>query len=441
MDLLIGLLVFMAFMVASLALGYSMLIGLVVGLISFAAVAYHRGYTIKDIYKMCVQGVSESVVVLEVMAIIGVITAVWRCCGTIAFFVDLGVQVITPGLFILIAYTLSVLLSYALGTSFGVAATVGVIFMALARSGGVDPMLTAGAVMSGIYFGDRGAPVSSSAVLVASCTKTELIDNVKLMMKSAILPLILCFVIYGVFSFFNPIQQVDVSVLDALHQGFVLSWWEVVPAVVMLVLPFLNVSIIWSMAASIATGSVIALVLQKMPVLQFLKALVLGYKADGTLGQIINGGGLVSMLEVIGIIILSSTFSGIFAGTRMLDSVLDKIEDMIMKIGRFGTSVVISLLSVMVFCNQTIATMINKDLLLEPYINTGGSNQELAIDMENSVILISGIVPWALACSVPLTFMGASYGAMEYAFFMYLVPICYFFTKKKLFDTSRRREK
>lgn len=439
MDLIIGLIVFMVAMIVSMALGYSMLIGLAVGMVAFGLVAYHRGFKIKDICGMAASGVKESVVVIEVMAIIGLITAVWRASGTIAFFVDLGVQVITPPLFLIIAYLLSLLLSYALGTSFGVAATVGVIFMALAKSGGVDEALTAGVIMSGIYFGDRGAPVSSSAVLVAACTKTQLIDNVKMMMKTCIVPLAITLAIYCVFSVLNPIQQVDVSVLDALHQGFVLSWWEIVPAIVMLVLPFLGVSIMWSMTASIVTGAIIAFAIQKMPFLVFLKTLILGYDVNGALGKIINGGGLISMAEVIGIIILSSTFSGIFSGTKMLESVLGKIEELIMKIGRFPVSIIISILSVMVFCNQTIATMINADLLLEPYEKTGGTKEELAIDMENTVILISGVVPWALACSVPLTFMGADYGAMKYAFFMYLVPICYLFMKKKWYNTERKR--
>lgn len=437
MDLLLGFVVFIIAMVISLITNTTMIIGLFVGLIAFALVAHHRGFKYKEIFDMAYGGVKESLIVIEVMAIIGLITAVWRSSGTIAFFVNYGVEIITPSLFLVIAYLLSTVLSYALGTSFGVAGTVGVIFMALARSGGVDEMLTAGVIMSGIYFGDRGSPVASSAVLVASCTKTKLLDNVKLMMRTALVPLLMTLGIYIVFSINNPIQQVDVSVLGALREGFVLSWWEVVPAIVMLVLPFLNVSIMWSMTASIITGGAITLIIQKMPVWDFAKTLILGYDVDGPLGQIINGGGLVSMLEVVGILILSSTFSGIFSETKMLDSILGGLEKMMMKAGRFPVSILVSLASVVVFCNQTIATMICKDLMYVPYERTGGNNQELAIDMENSVILLSAVVPWALACTVPLTFMGATYGAMKYAYFIYLVPICYFIMKKRWFSTER----
>ena len=80
------------------------------------------------------------------------------------------------------------LLSYALGTSFGVASTAGVVLMALARSGGVSEAVTAGVILSGIYFGDRGAPTSSCASLVAALTETDLYGNVRRMFQTAALP-------------------------------------------------------------------------------------------------------------------------------------------------------------------------------------------------------------------------------------------------------------
>lgn len=109
----------------------------------------------------------KSMIVLRILFFIGLLTGLWRSCGTIAFFIYHGIRVITPSLFILVAFLLTVLLSYALGTSFGVASTAGVVLMALARSGGVSEAVTAGVILSGIYFGDRGAPTSSCASLVA----------------------------------------------------------------------------------------------------------------------------------------------------------------------------------------------------------------------------------------------------------------------------------
>ena len=110
---------------------------------------------------------------------------------------------ITPRAFLLIAFLLSSILSYALGTSFGVIGTAGVVMMALSRSGGVNELLTAGAVMSGAYFGDRCAPASSCANLIAVITDTELYSNVRLMLRTGMLPLVLTTAITLVLSLLN----------------------------------------------------------------------------------------------------------------------------------------------------------------------------------------------------------------------------------------------
>ncbi len=160
MSLVIGFGVFIGAMVLCISLDYTMVIALFIGLAAFAAIGTKKGYTVRALTGMGVRGVKDAFVVVKIMCIIGFITAAWRSSGTIAFFVYYGIKLITPDLFLIVTFILSCLLSYALGTSFGVAGTVGVIFITLARSGGVSEIVTAGAVMSGIYFGDRGSPVS-----------------------------------------------------------------------------------------------------------------------------------------------------------------------------------------------------------------------------------------------------------------------------------------
>ena len=117
----------------------------------------------------------------------------------------------------------------------------------------------------------------------------------------------------------------------------------------------------------------------------------------------------------------------------MLDSLLSRISSCCRKTGRFFTSLAVGVASSVLFCNQTIATLMCNDLLTKPYLDTGGSRQELAIDIENSTIVVVGLVPWAIACSVPLTFFGVGIGALPWASYLYLVPICYLFTKKRWF--------
>ena len=445
MGLIIAFVIFIGTMIAMLITGHSMVWALLAGLVMFAGLGLVKlkksdealgiGQGIRELALHSWGSIKESLIVIEVMLIIGFITAAWRVSGTITVFVYYGMKLIVPPLFLVIAFLLSCLLSYALGTSFGVAGTVGVIFMALARSGGVDPVITAGVLMSGIYFGDRGSPVSSSAHMVAGITKTNILENVRIMMKTAILPFIITLAAYTALSVANPISSVDGGVLSAFESEFTLSFWSFVPAAIMLALPLLNVGIIASIGASVAASVAVAVLVEKVSLFSVIKILFLGFHSSGEgLATILDGGGFVSMLEISAILAISCAYSGIFNRTDMLKSLLDVIEKGCRKTGRYAVTVIISLISCVVFCNQTIATLMCNDLLTRPYLNTGGSRQELAIDMENTVILIVGLIPWCIACSVPLTFFNAGIDSLPWAIYLYIVPICYFLTKRRWFN-------
>ena len=102
MDLLISFILFIAVMLAAILKGFSMTIALLIGLIAFLAVGMHRGFKLGDMLKMGWGGAKESLLVIEVMAVIGFITAIWRLSGTITIFVYYGIKIITPSLFLII---------------------------------------------------------------------------------------------------------------------------------------------------------------------------------------------------------------------------------------------------------------------------------------------------------------------------------------------------
>ena len=104
--------------------------------------------------------------------------------------------------------------------------------------------------MSGIYFGDRAAPTSSCANLVAAITDTGLYDNIRLMHRSGLPAYIISFAFYAVLSVMNPISEVDEAMMNALSTEFSLSLWAVLPAVIMIALPLLKVPLFISIPPS-----------------------------------------------------------------------------------------------------------------------------------------------------------------------------------------------
>ena len=159
---------FLAAMAVCLVMGWSFLWALLLGLALFTLHGRKQGHSLQTMWGMAWSEGRKVLIVLRIFVFIGAITALWRSGGTIVFFIYYGVQAISPKLFVLVAFLLTALIAYALGTSFGVIGTAGIVLMALARSGGVSEAVAAGAILSGAYFGDRCSPASSSAALVAA---------------------------------------------------------------------------------------------------------------------------------------------------------------------------------------------------------------------------------------------------------------------------------
>lgn len=418
---------FLAMVAGCLVTGLSVAWALLGGLILFWLLGLRQGFTHRQLWEMAWKKCKKSLIVVEVIFLIGIITGVWRLGGTIAYCIVMGVELVTPGLFLVVAFLLCVALSYVLGTSYGVSSTMGVILMALARSGGVDPALAAGVILSGVYFGDRCSPASSAASLVAAVTDTDLYRNVRQMLRTALLPTLLTLGIYVVLSLRNPLARMDQSVLSALEGNFSITWLALLPAAVMFLLPLFKVPIKLAMLGSIAVAAVLAMAVQGFSLWEVLSAAWGGYHpADPALNAVLGGGGITSMMVSYVIVILTGLYSGILEGTGDLEPMQQKAEALAGKIGAFPAMIVVSTLTAMVLCNQAVTSILSEQLLRRCY----DDREELAMDIENSGILIAGLIPWSIACSIPLAMLGADSSALLYALLLWLIPICYLFTKR-----------
>ena len=419
--------VFFALLLVCLLSGKSVSWALLGGLLLFWWYGKRRGHSHRELAKMAWGELKKGLIVVVVVFLIGIITGLWRVSGTIAFCIVRGMDLVTPNLFLVIAFLLCAALSYVLGTSFGVSSTMGVILMAIARSGGVDPVVTAGVVLSGVYFGDRCSPASSAAVLVATVSDTKLYDNVKKMLRTGLLPTVLTICIYTALSFANPITGVDASVLSSMTDAFHISWTALLPAAVMLVLPLCKVPIRISMLCSIAAAAVIALAVQGFSIPEILSAAWGGYHSENeALERVMGGGGILSMMNSYIIVSLASMYSGILRGTGALEALDKKASGLAGRIGRFPAMVAVTTLCVSVLCNQAVTVMLGTQLMRGCYED----NSELAQDMENSGIMIAGLIPWSIACSVPLAMLGSDLRSVPYAVLLWLTPICYALTKR-----------
>lgn len=429
-------LLFFTLVALCLVTGHSVSWALLGGLLLFWGLGRRRGFTHRQLWDMAWAKCKKSLIVVTIILLIGIITGLWRLSGTIAGCIVWGVSLITPQLFLVSAFLLCAALSYILGTSYGVCSTMGVILMALARSGGVDAALAAGAVLSGAYFGDRCSPASSAASLVAAVTETDLYRNVRQMLRTGLLPTLLTIAIYTVLSFFHPLGQMDEAVLTALEQSFTISWPVLLPAMVMLVLPLFKVPIKLAMAASIVTAALVAVLVQGFTPLELLRSAWSGYHpADAALEATLGGGGITSMASSYVIVTLTGLYSGILESTGSLEPLERPIGKLADRVGDLPAMMAVSAGVAAVLCNQAVTTMLSQQLMGSRYVD----QEELAMDIENSGILIAGLVPWSIACSIPLSMLGSDSRAIPFAFLLWLIPICYLFTKRFFYSADTRK--
>lgn len=405
--------------------GASILYSLLLGLICFTWISLRRGYRLKDLLEMMLKGGTKSLIVIKIFVLIGIITAVWRACGTISFIVYYGMAFMSAQYFILSAFVLCCLVSFLLGTSFGTVGTIGVVLIVLAKSGNVDINTAAGAIIAGAYFGDRCSPMSSSANLVAALTNTKLYTNIENMMKTSVLPFGLSIVGYLYLSHQNPLAFYDNQIGTEILNSFDISLVVLFPAVIILLLAAFRVDVKLSMTVSIVSGIVIGLFVQNISPIQMLEYIFIGYSMDksGFFAEIIQGGGLYSMLKVSLIVLISSTYSGIFEGTGLLREIEHFFEKLSKKIKVYPTLILSSIATAAFSCNQTLAVMLTHQFQHKIYAKKRLSNSQLAVDMENTVILISALIPWNIAGAVPAAALSADAGFIPYAFYLFLVPI------------------
>ena len=430
---------FFASLLLGLYLHISLLYPLLLGLVGFVLIARLRGHSFLSLSRMLLQGSRQSLIVIRIFVLIGAITAVWRACGTIPYIVYYGIALLNEQFFILSAFILSCLVSFLLGTSFGTVGTLGVALMVLARSGQVNIDVAAGAIIAGAYFGDRCSPMSSSANLVAALTKTELYLNLSNMLKTSTLPFALSCLGYAALSWQHPLVASDSPILSAIPQAFSLQPIVILPAVLILLMAAAKIDVKLSMGVSIVAGAAIALTVQHVGWLDLINYIFTGYQLAQAsfLSEILQGGGLLSMLQVSLIVMISSAYSGLFAGTGMLADIEQICEKLSHKLGAYTGTLITSVAAAAFSCNQTLAVMLTHQLMQRIYEKKRLGNYRLALDLENSVIMIAALIPWNIAGAVPAAALSTGAGFIPYALYLYLVPLSYFFCQKATIKESQ----
>ena len=431
MDLVLTLAFSFGLLVFSASKGYFVAYPLLAAIVGLMAVLLRRGFELKVLLRMAIAGSRQSFAVIWILLLIGVVTAVWMASGTVPALVYYGVQLIHPRLFLLLAFLLTSGVSVLIGTSFGAVSTIGVALMILANGSATDTHAIAGAIIAGAYVGDRCSPMSSSANLIAIVTQTDLYGNIRNMLKTGWLSLGITCLIYLGLSFWHPVRIADSSLPQEIDRLFDLNPIVLLPAAAILLLAVCRVEVKRSMLVSIGLAIAIGVGIQQESLLDLLRFSLLGFRLSepSSLDQILVGGGILSMAKVCLVVVISTAFAGLFSGTNVLKGITRWLDRAHSRSALFLGTTLIGTAAAAFGCTQTIAILLAQQLVQPKYAEQQDSIA-LAIDLENTVVVLSPLIPWNIAGLVPATVLSTDAGFIPYAVYLYLLPLLTWLTLK-----------
>lgn len=386
---------------------------------------------IRELENGMIEGAKSGMGAVFIFILIGMLIASWMASGTIPTFIYLSLEVVDGKLFYAIAFTVSAIVGISIGSSLTTAATIGIAFMGISAALGLSDAITAGAVISGAFFGDKMSPLSDTTSLASMMIGVDLFEHIKNMMWTTVPAFVLSFLL---FAFMSPTEaSADLSSITLLKQGLgdlgLVKWYALFPFFVLAILAIKKVSSIITLAAGIISATVIAFVIQeKFSVSQMMNILFSGYQSNSGVEQVdalLTRGGIESMMFSVSLVILALGMGGLFLKLGIIDAVMRAFEDRLKK----ASSLIIAAACTAIGINfsvgeQYLSILLTGNMFKKAFIEEGLQPKVLSRVLEDAGTVINPLVPWSI-CGVFLTSV-LGVGTLEYlpfAFFCLLSPI------------------
>lgn len=383
-----------------------------------------------------ISGVSTAIVMLM---LIGSLSGVWMVSGVVPYLINAGLHIISPAIFLPTACILCALISIVTGSSWTTIATIGIALIGVGRANGFDDGWTAGAIISGAYFGDKMSPLSDTTVLASSTVGTPIFEHIKYMTKTTMPTLSVTILVYIVASLVMSTDgSSDVSAyVDGIGASFNITHW-------LLLVPALTAFMIYKKLPAVPVmffatllGVIAALVFQQETLAQIGEGdvfkgtmqSIFGSTAIQTgnaeLDDLVSTGGIAGVMNTIWLIICAMVFGGVMTAGGFLNVIMQRIVSMAKRTWSVVASTAMSgIILNAVTCDQYLAVILSGSLFKQKYDSMGLKPRLLSRSIEDGTTVTSVLVPWSTCGMTQATVLGvATMTYLPYCFFNYLSPI------------------
>lgn len=387
------------------------------------------GFSLKRQLSFGWEGIKRTKPVLLILFLVGVLIPLFMMSGTIPGIIYYGLEIVNTKFLLIIAFLLTSSISYLLGTSVGTLSTAGLALMGIAHAAQVPLGMIAGALISGAMVGERFSPVSSSRILVmSSIDGDERVD--RFARRTGVIGVLLTaciFLILDLVRVNSSATEVIAGYQNLLSSYFELSLVTMAPLIIMVLAFVMRVKAVPALLLGIASSLVLVWMNRPQRVMEFLKSVLFGFDLHSgtTLDSLVHGGGLVNILAVLLLITLAGFLNGILQEAHLLPALINKLMGKTESIGKLvAKSVGLSLLVIMISCNQTIPLLVLGSTLRSRFSQFENGKEWLGRTMLDATLVMPVLVPWnGLAMVMGITLGVVTIETLPYLIFSILLPV------------------
>lgn len=386
-----------------------------------------------DLENAMLKTISESVPVLIIICMIGMLVGSWMAAGTVPFIINLGLKLINPAWFLPFVAIMCAILSSLTGSSWTTCATIGVAFIGISLGLGIPVAITAAAVACGAYFGDKQSPISDFCIYAAGVCKVNIYKHSARMLWTtgpAFLISVILFTIIGMG--YRGGSTIDLTAVEAITGGlqeeFKLGVVTLIPLVALIIFIIIKMPSIPSLASAAIVGALTAWLYQGKDLGTCLGIMMNGYSATVTeipeVLRIVQRGGMSSMGYTLQLIVVSLAMAGLFDRTGLLSSIVAKMDVLIRKpSGLISSTAITAFIGHFIFCDPYMAAIVPVKAYGKRYEELGIDKCVLSRSISDGALVTCPMVPWGSSGVFTASALGVA--TLDYLpyYFMYLTPV------------------
>ena len=378
-------------------------IPLICGLAITSLLGVLRGMKWLDIREGIFHVIHVSMPSLAVLIVVGMIIGVWIASGTVPTLIYYGLVVLNPSIFLAAAMILCSVVSLSLGTSWGTVGTIGLALMGIGAGFGIPAYWTAGAVVSGAFFGDKISPLSDTTNLAPAVTGVTVFDHIKNMLPTTIPAMLIALTIYLAAGYLliepsgtslGAISQIT----ERLDQTFALGWLPLMPALIVVALALLGKPPLPSLFAGVLAGALVAIFLQGATLHEVFIYAQSGYTIEtgvADIDSLLNSGGIQSMMWTISLMLIALGFGGALERTGCLEAIIQAIIGRVKSFAAVQSAAIGTAFATNLVAGDPYISIALPGRMYAPlYRGMGYSTLNLSRAVEEGGTLMSPLIPW-----------------------------------------------